>query len=48
MTNLINNAARYTSRGGEIEVSCGVADEQAFITVSDNGIGIPRELQSST
>jgi two-component system, sensor histidine kinase len=47
VTNLVNNAARYTPRGGRIEITCGLVDEQAFVRVSDNGIGIPRELQGS-
>ncbi|MDQ3336545.1 MAG: response regulator [Myxococcota bacterium] len=44
--NLINNAARYTSTHGAIEVSVGLYDESlAFVRVRDNGIGIPLELQ---
>lgn len=45
LCNLLNNAARYTPRGGRIEVACGIADGLAFVRVRDNGIGIPSELQ---
>jgi signal transduction histidine kinase len=44
VSNLINNAARYTQPNGRIEVSCGIANGHAFIAVTDNGIGIPRDL----
>jgi signal transduction histidine kinase len=44
VSNLINNAARYTQPNGHIEVACGIADGAAFVTVKDNGIGIPEDL----
>ena len=44
ISNLLNNAARYTPPGGKITVACGVDDERAYLTVTDNGIGIPEEL----
>ncbi|HEY5952245.1 MAG TPA: ATP-binding protein, partial [Kofleriaceae bacterium] len=44
ISNLLNNAARYTQPNGRIEVSCGVVDERAFVSLRDNGIGIPEEL----
>ncbi|MDB4962745.1 MAG: response regulator receiver sensor hybrid histidine kinase [Myxococcales bacterium] len=44
ITNLLNNAARYTERGGAIEVVCGIERERAFVRVSDSGIGVPAEL----
>ena len=47
ITNLVNNAARYTQRGGRIEITCGVDGDRAFVRVSDNGVGIPIPLQSS-
>ena len=43
--NLINNAARYTNRGGRIEITLGLDEGFAFVRVRDNGIGIPAELQ---
>jgi signal transduction histidine kinase len=44
VTNLLNNAARYTERGGTIEVSCGIESERAYVRVTDSGIGVPAEL----
>jgi signal transduction histidine kinase len=44
VTNLLNNAARYTLPNGRVEISCGIANERAFIAVTDNGIGIPPNL----
>ncbi|MBV8759072.1 MAG: response regulator [Deltaproteobacteria bacterium] len=44
ISNLLNNAARYTQPNGRVEIHCGVANERAFVTVKDNGIGIPADL----
>jgi CheY-like chemotaxis protein/anti-sigma regulatory factor (Ser/Thr protein kinase) len=46
LTNLLQNAARYTPDGGEIRVSCALreATDQVEIAVSDNGRGIQAEL----
>ena len=41
--NLINNAAKYTPNGGAIWLTCRREDEQAVISVRDNGIGIATE-----
>ncbi len=38
--NLIENAIRYTPDGGQITVRTEIADEQAVLTVEDNGPGI--------
>ncbi|HWP19646.1 MAG TPA: MEDS domain-containing protein [Burkholderiaceae bacterium] len=38
--NLLNNAAKYTPRGGRIEVSARLDGEQLEVRVKDNGIGI--------
>ena len=40
ISNLLNNAAKYTERGGRIEISIERADSMALVRVSDNGIGI--------
>jgi len=45
--NLLNNAARYTNRGGRIEVTVDRDHERASVRVRDNGIGIPLELQDT-
>jgi signal transduction histidine kinase len=47
LSNLLNNAARYTPRGGRIEVACGASDGMAFVRVTDSGVGIPQELQET-
>jgi signal transduction histidine kinase len=44
ISNLLNNAARYTPSGGRIEVICTADDRHAEVAVTDNGIGIPPEL----
>ncbi len=43
VSNLLNNAARYTPAGGQIWLSAGIDLEQAVLVVRDNGQGIPRE-----
>ncbi|TWI69988.1 signal transduction histidine kinase [Pseudoduganella lurida] len=40
LSNLLNNAARYTPRGGRIALTATVADGRLRISVADNGIGI--------
>ena len=40
VSNLLNNAAKYTPRGGRIVLGLRREGEQAWITVADNGIGI--------
>ena len=43
VTNLLNNAARYTDKGGSIKVSTYADQDNAVIQVSDNGRGIATE-----
>ncbi len=44
LSNLLNNAAKYTPPGGEIELRAEIADGEAVFTVVDNGMGFPPEL----
>lgn len=41
IVNLIDNAVKYTHRGGEVEVRVGVEGKTAVLEVTDNGPGIP-------
>jgi signal transduction histidine kinase len=44
ISNLLNNAAKYTPHGGAIQVSGHIADGQVVIAVRDSGIGIDPKL----
>jgi PAS domain S-box-containing protein len=44
VSNLLNNAAKYTPEGGHIWVKVGQEDHQARIRIKDDGIGIPPQL----
>lgn len=46
MANLLSNAAKFSPRGGEVEVAVSLRGEHARVAVSDQGSGIPREFQS--
>jgi two-component system sensor histidine kinase VicK len=41
IVNLLDNAIKYTHRGGSIHIKVSARDGQAVLEVSDNGIGIP-------
>ncbi|MFP4008588.1 MAG: ATP-binding protein [Spirulinaceae cyanobacterium] len=43
LTNLLNNAAKYTDPGGEIQVTVHQQEDSVCVRVSDNGIGISPE-----
>jgi PAS domain S-box-containing protein len=43
LTNLLNNAAKFTPREGRIELAAQHSDSEVTVTVSDSGIGIPPE-----
>ena len=40
LSNLLNNAAKYTPSGGAIEIAARVEGREVAIAVSDNGIGL--------
>ncbi|MCG6156480.1 PAS domain S-box protein [Rubinisphaera margarita] len=44
VSNLLNNAAKYTIDGGTIRLSIEKLEEHVLISVADNGIGIPSEM----
>jgi PAS domain S-box-containing protein len=44
VVNLLNNAAKYTDRGGHIELSAAQEGEEVVLRVRDNGVGIAREM----
>ncbi|MDQ8020426.1 MAG: response regulator [Moraxellaceae bacterium] len=44
VSNLLNNAAKYTPDGGHIEISASVEDGSVSLRVRDNGIGIDASL----
>lgn len=43
--NLVDNAVKYTPRGGRVEVQARPDDSEAVLVVRDTGIGIPPEDQ---
>jgi signal transduction histidine kinase/CheY-like chemotaxis protein len=44
MTNLLNNAAKYTPRHGRIALAVAREGEEVVLRVQDTGTGIPREM----
>jgi signal transduction histidine kinase len=43
--NLIDNAIRYTKKGGKIEIWVKQKGKDLYFKISDNGLGIPKEDQ---
>ncbi|MEP9358360.1 hybrid sensor histidine kinase/response regulator [Sphingomonas sp. KR3-1] len=46
VSNLLNNAAKYTPAGGAVTLRARAADGWVEIEVADNGVGIAPEMQS--
>jgi CheY-like chemotaxis protein len=46
LTNLLNNAAKYTPHGGEILLKMEPVDGQVEVFVQDNGIGMSSDLKT--
>ncbi len=44
VSNLLNNAAKYTDRGGQIWLSAHTVGTNAILSVRDSGIGISKEM----
>jgi signal transduction histidine kinase len=41
ISNLVDNAVKYTPEGGSVKITLDADHQNAFISVSDTGIGIP-------
>ena len=44
LSNLLNNAAKYTANGGQIWVAARRQGQNVIVSIRDNGIGIPAEM----
>jgi len=45
IANLVDNAVKYTDRGGAVRISVDQRDNSIVLSVCDTGIGIPEEHQ---
>jgi heavy metal sensor kinase len=43
VVNLLDNAIKYTPRGGRVKIKIAAEDGDAVLDIADNGIGIPSE-----
>ena len=43
MTNLIDNAIKYTERGGKIDIDSTMTEKEIIVQISDTGIGVPED-----
>jgi two-component system OmpR family sensor kinase len=46
LLNLLDNAIKYTSEGGQVSLECRQQGREYALSVSDTGTGIPGELQA--
>jgi signal transduction histidine kinase/DNA-binding response OmpR family regulator len=47
LSNLVNNAAKYTPKGGRISLSAALEGEEVVFRIRDSGVGIPPEFLTS-
>ncbi len=47
VSNLLNNAAKYTEEGGRIQLYAQCQDDTVILRIQDNGVGIPSDMLSS-
>lgn len=45
--NLINNAIKYTHKGGSVKIKAHLDNEEILISVSDNGVGISDSVKNN-
>ncbi|HEY9514111.1 MAG TPA: PAS domain-containing sensor histidine kinase [Gemmatimonadaceae bacterium] len=45
--NLLSNAVKFTPSGGQVAVSCRVADSSVAVTVQDSGPGVPPDKREA-
>lgn len=43
LTNIIDNAIKFTPEGGYIELRTGISNKKVFVSVTNSGMGIPAE-----
>ncbi|MBI4320680.1 MAG: PAS domain-containing protein [Chloroflexi bacterium] len=46
LTNLIDNAIRYSPYGGEVDIAVAARQDEVVVSVADHGVGIPRNKQA--
>lgn len=47
INNILSNAIKYTPEGGEVDILISEQENTVKIEIKDNGIGIPKDLQSN-
>ncbi len=45
ITNLINNATKFTNKGGKIEIDAQIIENQVRLSICDNGVGMRPEVK---